>query len=268
MPRSVQYPRASLAQALELAASVEHLGGECALEAAAALTGHSAGGTYAALVAAAVKYGWVTSRKGRLRTTPAFAEYRLSGDEAARRAALATALTCPPLFARLVQRFAGKPLPEGALASLLAREFDVPEGIAPRIAGYFVAGARMAGLLEGAGLRPAGIVCSGDSAAATGGRERTPPALGSEPAVATPIRRDTQAVSADEAPRDLDDVESIAIRTRMGPGVPTSYSLALRGPGIDATLQLADSADLGVARALLERVERALGQRERRSIDE
>ena len=276
MPKVVDYPRASLVQALELASAVEQLGGDCTAAAAAGVTGHRLGGTFTALSAAATKYGWVTARRSRLRTTPAFRDYRLAGDDATRRGALRTALLCPPLFARLARRFAGRPVPEGALPGLLVREFGVPEAIAARVAGYFVAGARQAGMLDGAILRSddagvdapavpavAGPAPARDDEASTGSARR----IGDR---AVRVRRDAPRAALagaawDAVPDAAPDPRTAAAARDFATPEPVDraaeardYRLRFSRPGMDLVLTLRDAADVALARALLDRAEAAL----------
>lgn len=216
MPRIADHPRASIERTLELAAAVEELGGECTLEAAADRLGASPGGSFGALVSTAVKYGWISIRRGRLRAEPRYRAYRLAYDEAERRAALVDAMRDVPLFQRLLERFGGRTLPEDRLARLLIREFDVPEPAAGRVADWFVEAAVAAGLLAGGQLR-------------------------STPTGAPEVSRG----AAHPAP------EPDAKRS-------AGYSVRVSGPDLDSTVQIAELADLELARSLLAKVERAL----------
>jgi hypothetical protein len=135
MPRRADHPRASLAQALELASAVDALGGECTLDSAAARLDARPGGAFGARVSTAVKFGWIAVRRGRLRLTPAYRDL-VRADDAARRTLLRQALGRVPLYRRLFDRFAGRELPRDGLAALLVRDYAVPAATAARAAGW------------------------------------------------------------------------------------------------------------------------------------
>jgi hypothetical protein len=223
MPRVVDYPRASLARTLELADAVERLGGECTLAAAGDELDARPGGTFGAVVSTAAKYGWVSIRRGRLRTEPRHRTFRLAYDEAERRATLVDAIRAVPLFRQLLDRFDGRTLPEDHLARLLAREFDVPAKAAERVASYFVEAVIAAGLLAGGKLR-------------------------ATPAGERPVGAPSRAEAAPRAARPPSGDESI-------------YRIRLQGPDMDSTVEIAEPEDLDVVRSLLAKVERALRAR-------
>lgn len=234
MPRTVDYPRASLGRCLELAAAVHELGGECSLAVAAERLGARPGGAFHAVVSAAGRYGLVSVRKGRLRAEPAFRTYRLAYDDAERERTLASALAAVPLFRQLLDRFGGKTFPEGRLDRVLVREYAVPEHSAERVARYFLDGARAAGLLSGGQLRAARIdVPMGDeSSTRTGRAART-----SEPST-----RLAESANVD-AERD-------------------TFRVHVTGPGLDSRVELTNATDLELVRALFGRLERALRDRQ------
>jgi hypothetical protein len=221
MPKVADYPRASLARTLELAAAVDRLGGDCTLEAAADELGARPGGTFGALVSTAVKYGWLTVRRGRMRTEARYRTYRLAYDEAERRAVLTDAIRAVPLFRQLLDRFAGRGLPEDHLARLLSREFDVPTNLGVRVAGYFLEAVLEAGLLASGKLR---ATPAGDRGTASSGSMAEP-----------------RAAAA-----------------RTGTRVETLYRIRVEGPDMDSTVEISEAADLDVVRSLLAKVERAL----------
>lgn len=226
MPKAVDYPRAGLDRCLELARAVHELGGDCTLAAAAQRLGARPGGTFHAIVSAAGRYGFVTARRGRLRTEAAFRAYRLAYDAAERERALAGALGNVPLFRRLLERFAGRPLPEGHLDRMLVREYAVAEASGERVAGYFRDAVRAAGLLNG------GVLAAH---AAPGGDGPARPARGTPP----------PAVNADAAPAASRE----------------SFRVQVSGPGVESYLEIADAADVELLRALFAKLERAIRDR-------
>lgn len=189
--------------------------------AAAARLGAKPGGTFGALVSTAAKYGWVSVRRGRVRTEGRYRDYRTAGDEAQRRATLLEAMRAAPLFRRLLDRFAGRSVPTDHLPKLLAREFDVPESAAARVAGYFLEAARAAGALEGDRLRGSVVTAS-------------------------------NAPMAERRPRDPRGGESAA---------RAAYTVRVSGPDVETTIALTDVDDLDLLRAVVAKVERSLRAR-------
>jgi hypothetical protein len=226
MPRVADYPRAALPRTLEFAAAVERLGGECGLDEVADELGARPGGTFGALASTAVKYGWVSVRRGRVRTEPRFRTYQLAYDEAERRAMLTDAIRAVPLFRQLIDRFADRTLPEDHLGRLLVREFGVPGNLAPRVAGYFLEAVVTAGLLAGGKLRPS-------------------PAGGRAP---RNTARDVDAPSRIAGASGAADADAI-------------YRIRIQGPDVESTVEITELADLELARSLLAKVERALRSR-------
>jgi hypothetical protein len=252
MPKIADHPRASLARTLELAAAVEELGGECSQPAAAARLGAKPGGTFGALVSTAVKYGWVAVRRGRLRSEPRYRDYRLAYNDAERRAVLFTALQAVPLFRQLVDRFAGRTLPEPHLPKLLAREFDVPETASSRVAGYFVEAAVAAGLLAGTQLRatPAGVVGAEPDA-------DSPARIGSRALPARPVTA-SRSRSVEEERRHGRNSPAVSDKA---PTEAASYRISIVGPDVDTTVGVATPEDLELVRAALDKVARGLRRR-------
>jgi hypothetical protein len=153
MPKTVDYPRRSLQQSLELATAVDSLGGSCSEEMAANRMGRKGpnSGAFSALVGSAVKYGLIETRRGNLSVAPAFRDYKLAYDDDQRMHALRGAFLGVPLFRRVYDRFVGKPVPEDILDKLLIKEFEVPEALASRVGEYFSDGARLCKLLNDGG---------------------------------------------------------------------------------------------------------------------
>jgi hypothetical protein len=152
MPRVVDYPRASLKMALELAKAVDSLGGSCSTQLVAEKMGKKVGGAFSAVVGAASKYGLVDSKSQRLTVTALYKRHKLAYSDAEEQLCLREALLSAPLFKAIYDRFLGKVLPLSHFDRLLVREFEVPEDLASRTATYFLDGAKISGLLDSSGL--------------------------------------------------------------------------------------------------------------------
>ena len=131
MPKLLEYPRRSLSDALELAETVSSLGGKCSIETCAESMKKKTGGSFSALISAAVKYGLVTSKSGGLAVTEQFNNYRLAYDEEERLKLFRQTFLSVPLFSQVLNRFRHEELPPGhILKKILIREFDVRENLA------------------------------------------------------------------------------------------------------------------------------------------
>lgn len=239
MPRIVDYPRASLKAALELAKAVDGLGGTTTVDMAAEKTGKKVSGAFNALVGAAVKYNLLESRSGKLSTTSLYREYKLAYNEDEERHKLRTALLSAPLFSSLYQRFVGRELPVSHLDRLLVRELGVPEDIASRVASYFQEGAQAVGLI--------------------GPDSRLLPATDSEEALgAVPLG---QTEAADVPVIDL--AGSVIPASTAPANEPDTYSVRVTGPGMNSVIEVREDEDLLIVQAMLKKVERALAQKQR-----
>jgi hypothetical protein len=136
MPKIIEYPRSSLKRGLELAETVDRLGGECTDQSAADHMGNKVGGAFSALIAAAVKFGLISVAKGKLKTEPLYQDYKLAYSEAEKQAALRRAFLTAPLFASITKRFEGQILP-AHFEKLLVREHQVQPDIASRLVCYY-----------------------------------------------------------------------------------------------------------------------------------
>lgn len=222
MPRMVDYPRAPLDAALDLARTVDALGGTCTEQMAGEAMSRSAtGGAFQSLIAATVKYGLVENRKGTISTTQLYKEYKLAYDEGQRTEALTRAFLGVALFRKLHERLVGHPVPHEYLDKLLIREFDVPEDLAGRVGDYFLNGARMAHLLGEAGeVLPVGLTAPA-----------VPPGTG-------------PAGGGADAGDDRDDA--------------THYVVKVTGPGVSSTIAVRGADDLDIVEVILKKVRKAL----------
>lgn len=148
MPRTVDYPRASLIKALELAKAVHELGGSSTIETAADHLGKKVSGAFNSLVSTAVKYDFIDSKKGTLAITDHFKEFIHAYDEEEEKALLRKSFFKIPIFHELYERFKNAKLPIQTLEKILIREFDVAEKIASRVSTYFVNASKETELLN------------------------------------------------------------------------------------------------------------------------
>lgn len=232
MAKIVDYPRASFANSLQLADAVNSLGGECSVEMAADKMGKKVSGAFTALASAAVKYGLIASKKGRLSVQPLYRSIKLAYTEDEKRRFIAKAFLSPPLFRSIVERFEGRMLPVEHFEKLLIREFDVPGDSASRIAQYFLHGAKEAGIVSASGVvssaGPEGEQSEADSGGGAGDGDADD---------------STDQLHADQTQADE----------------PSShFSISFRGPGLNSTVVVREQEDLLIVDAMLKKVSKAL----------
>jgi hypothetical protein len=227
MPKIIDYPRASLQRSFALAEALDKLGGEASNEMAAESMGNKMGGAFKALISSAVKYGLISSSKGRLKTEPLFQDYKLAYSESQKQEAIRRAFLSAPLFAAITTRLRGQAIP-GHFEKLLIREHGVPEDTASRIASYFTEGARDAGIIG-----PNGVI--------------TIPSPGSS----------TQAGPSSSPTSEADDPED-ASDTEVSAPFVRGYTVRITGPGLDTRIGIKDEEDVDIVEAMLKKVRRLL----------
>lgn len=236
MPKIVEYPRASLANSLELAEAVSSLGGSCTAAMAAERLNRKQGGAFSALISAACKYGLLTSKGGKLTVQETFRDYKLAYNDIERRNALRAALLSPPMFQEIYERFESNTLPVEHFDKLLIREFDVPEDQASKVSNYFLEGLEQAELIkEGNQL----VVLNGGP---------------TEDEKENPTPEYSDSTSGRESPGPV-----------QPKGTATShseYAITFRGPGLNSTISVEEEEDLLIVEAMLKKVKKALQARQ------
>lgn len=237
MPKIIDYPRASLKSALELAKAVDDLGGECSSEMAAERLNRKVSGAFSALVSAAIKFGLVVSKSQKLSTAASYKDYKLAYTPEESSEKLRQVLLSPVLFQNIYERFAGKEIPITHFEKLLIREFEVPEDWASRIGSYFIEGAKQSGLL-GENNRLIDKVPSESSS------EEALINATSDNSLETSVR-----ATQPSQPQEKDDAVSAHQKV---------YVVRVTGPGINSTIEVHETDDMLIVQAMLKKVEKAL----------
>jgi len=240
--KNIDYPRASLRSALQLAEAVGSFAGTCSVELAAEKLGKRVSGAFAAVVGAAVKYKLLESKAGKLWITALYRNYKLAYTPEDAAEQLREALLSPPLFRSIYDRFEGQELPVGHFEKLLIKEFKVPDNFASRLETYFIEGAKQSGLLSPenilaqhrGNIEEQGDVTDGDK------REQTPQLSGANGTVET-----------------LDDHRESTIPISPSTG-SEEFSVSVRGPGMNFSLEIREEDDLEMLHVLIRRIEKAL----------
>lgn len=247
MARIIDYPRASLKNALEVAVAVDSLGGKCTGEMAADKLNKKISGAWQALVGSSIKYGLLNNGKGTLEVTALFRDYKLGYDAVESNAALLKAFLMPPLFMAVVDRFDGKELPTSHFEKLLIREFHVPEDNASRVSKYFIEGAKLTGLLTTEGRINYSV--------------NTP---------ATTDKTDGEGLSnysekVDSETEETPNVLNLEKRKELSPNEIGVFSVRIMGPGMDSLILINDAEDLLIVKAMLKKIEKKLPALEQES---
>lgn len=232
MAKIIDYPRATLQNALQLAEGIAALGGACKAETAAEKTGRKISGAFHALVSSAVRYGLISSKNGMLSTLPLYRSIKLAYNEEEKNRLLVQALLSPPLFKSLADRFDGLAIPSH-FEKLLIREFNVPEEIASRVEVYFVQGAKMTGLISVDGtLRLKDL----------------------NRVVSESVQEGDQSSNEEEG--GLAEADSVI--ASVSSQAQNDYSISFKGPGLNSTILISELDDLIIVEAILAKVKKKL----------
>jgi hypothetical protein len=234
MPKILEYPKAPLKRAVALAEVVDRLGGECTPESAAEAIGNKVGGAFNALVGATVKYGFISSKGGKLKIEPLYTDYKLAYNETEKQEALKKAFLAAPLFSAIAKRFEYQTLPPH-FENLLVREHGVPHDIAQRMVGYFQEGAKMTGILQSDGTInawPKNITVMPGTGEGT-------------------FQASSSAIGAPSMPQPSPDDQPT-------PSNALGYSMRIIGPGIDTSIAIKDLDDLDIVDIMIKKIRKQL----------
>lgn len=148
MPKIVDYPRASLKAALDLAKAIDDLGGSCTADMAAERLSRKISGAFGMLISSASKFGLIENKGQKLSTTNLYKDYKLSYTPEEKNQRLREIMLSVPIFQSIYERFSGKELPITHFEKLLIREFSVPDDLGSRVASYFIDGAKESNLID------------------------------------------------------------------------------------------------------------------------
>lgn len=232
MPRTVDYPRASLSNAVEVANAVYDLGGQSSIHTCADKMGKSVSGAFSALVSAADKFNLIENLRGELTCTELFNKYRHAYSEEEEKSLLQKAFLSSGVFASLYDRFRGREIPADILDRMLVREFEVPTRLASRISGYFIKGAREVRLLDA------------DNKLFDNENKLQDECI--------------QPDDSDISMRNQDIVE-VKTETEIQRTNPDVYSVRFVGPGLNTTIEVTEGYDLLIVNAVLNKIKMKLG---------
>lgn len=150
------YPYYGLQEALRVAEAVQRAGGNEATDDDVRkelnLTSKTSRG-WSYRVSSAREFGLIEragrAQDARIRITPLYKRYAMPENEAEKRAALMQALSSPPLYKKLLERYRGSPLPSAAgAANVLVREYGLLDSVKQEAAEAFVKSLQFAGAVN------------------------------------------------------------------------------------------------------------------------
>jgi hypothetical protein len=230
MGKVVEYPKASLKNSLELAKVVDELGGSCNKNTCADKMNKKMSGAFVDRIAAASKFGLINIKKGNLTTTQLYKNYKLSYTDDEKKEHLRKAFLNVLLFQKILSKYKKGKLPIDILNKALTRELDVPERDASRVAGYFIDGSKMVGLLK---------------------QDNTFDLIGitEEPKHEGDLGPETEG-QADEGIKEK----------RIQKPLPYDYVVEIRGPNINTTIKILEKDDFTIVDAVLGRMKKKFNE--------
>jgi len=229
MPKVIDYPTASFRKSLELAGAVSELGGSSSIEMCAEKLNKKVSGGFHEVIHSAVKYGFLTHKKGEVSVTPFYKDIKLAYSPEDETKLLQKAFLSIPLFQKVYDRFKGQKLPVSIFEKLLIKEFNVNERIASRVMAYFLDGAKKVSLLTADNM------------------------------VASSVEVYSKPTDADSETQ-FGKVESEATSSeKQTPILPLdSYSVKISGPGINSTIAITEQDDLEIVNIMLNKIRKKL----------
>jgi hypothetical protein len=232
MPKAVDYPRASLSNAVEVASAVYDLGGQSSIHTCADKMGKSVSGAFSALVSAADKFKLIKNLRGELTCTELFNKYKHAYSEEEEKSLLQKAFLSSGVFASLYDRFRGREIPADILDRMLVREFEVPTRLASRISGYFIKGAREVGLLDA-----------------------------DNKLFDNENKQQDEGIQSDDSDISMQYQDRVEIKSEIETlhTNPDVYSVRFVGPGLNTTIEVTEGYDLLIVEAVLNKIKMKLG---------
>lgn len=243
MAKIIEYPRASLRAALQLAEAVDGFAGSCSAELAAEKLGKKISGAFSAQIASASKYGLIDNKGGKLTICPLYRNYKLAYTPEEATKILREALLSPPLFSLIYNKFKGQKLPVEHFEKMLIKEFEVPDEMASRVCSYFLEGAKQSALLNSDNI----LVAEEETSSADAEEVEATPALASLPVAVA------HGASYDQTSHENKQ------RALAGNGIAAEdFWLNIRGPGVNFSIEIKDHDDLDIVQIMLKKIEKAL----------
>ncbi|MER3318940.1 MAG: hypothetical protein RIB79_11675 [Allomuricauda sp.] len=177
MAKSANYPRKSFKTAIEIAESIDKLGGKCSLELLAESLGKKVSGSFRDGVNASIKHGLISKSKDTLELSSLFTDIKLSYTDEEKNENLKKSFLMANVYGDMLKRFEGKEIPTHILDKMLMKEFGVSESIAKSVGSNLVKGAKSVGLIVDDKVVLGNIVIEREDEPGTQQEENNPKAI-------------------------------------------------------------------------------------------
>lgn len=248
MPKVVDYPLFPFARVMELAHTVDYLGGSCTIADCAHHMKKKISGGFGVLISSAIKHDLVHRKGDRLSISDLYKKIKFSYSPAEKIAAQRLSFLHPVLYRKVYDRFKGKELPLPMLDKLLIREFQVEEKASIKIAGYFVDGLKPLQLIRDGKL----LAVDNDAIAAV---------IKEEPVqMSIPLAPPEEEQQKGNVQHSLTDTEDKNNRTSYPEQDNTDkFVISIQGNGINSTMNIDTQEDFQIVEAILAKIKRKLG---------
>lgn len=227
--------------ALEIAQTVQLLGGSCEKERCADKLGKSLSGMFQTAISAAVKFGLITNKKGILSTTELFRNISLAYSPSERNRFLKESFFNVDLFRQLYEIYPVTTLKREILDKILVKEFNVDLRAGQQVARNYLDGLKTAQLDEVLAKTTdrVGIVSIED------------------------IRLNPQNGQQSDDPQNRTNQEPVVDNTssqekasQEKPSMP--YKVTMEGPEFSLQMTIASQRDFQIVEAVLQKVKSTL----------
>lgn len=215
------YPTASLENCIELAESVNKLGGECTPQACAENMDRKVSGAFSLIIRTSTKFGLTEYKSGKLKVTELYKKYKHAYTPEEEKSLLKEAIFNISIFKELYERFKDLELPIKMIDKILVREYNVDVKYGKRVAKYFVDSLRKAGL-----LKEDNTFEVDETKDIT--EEKNKPAEKLQP-------------EAESTQRELTDITQV-------------YKVSFIGPGINTNFELTEKEDFDIVDAFIKKI--------------
>ncbi|MBE7171375.1 MAG: hypothetical protein INR73_12340 [Williamsia sp.] len=247
MPKIVDYPLFSFSRVLELANTVDYLGGSCTIADCAHQLKKKVSGGFGVLVSSGIKHDLIQRKGDRLSVSELYKKIKFSYNPSEKIEAQRVSFLHPVLYRKIYDRFKGKELPLPMLDKLLIREFQVDEKVSAKIAGYFVEGLKRLQLLRDGKLLPAD-----DMPALVAKDEPVQMSI-------TPVAPEEQRPSPQISKNFTVASDNVLENNQLANDPTGRFKISIQGDGLSSTLVIATVEDLGIVEAMLEKIRKSLG---------
>jgi hypothetical protein len=236
MPKLIEYPSSSFSKAMELADAVDYLGGTCSIQSSADKLNKKVSGGFGMLISSALKHGLINRKREELSITELYREIKLSYTPEEKLSFLRQSFLAPVLYNKIYEKFKGKELPIPMLSKLLVREYSVDADAGSRIAGYFVEGLKYLDLLL-------------DNNKLVDISSVDPVEIKGDDVIETSIEPVPQTNTY-----QLNNTSFVEV------GNLSSYTIHIKGPGIDSRIVINENDDLLILDAMIKKIKNKLNE--------